>query len=147
MADPNQQEVQSFLGFTNFYRQFIRDFSCHAHPLFDLTRNDVKLHWTAEEQSAFDALKSVVTSAPVLASLDNSHLFCIEADSSNFKFATGAVLSQQFLKTEKWHPMASLSKSLSPVEWNYEIHDKEMLVIIRAMEELEAVPGGCRASV
>ena len=69
----------------------------------------------------------------MLASPDNSHPFRIEADSSDF--ATGAVLSQQSLGTEKWHPVAFLSKSLSPVEQNYKIHDKEMLAIIRAMEE------------
>jgi len=35
----------------------------------------------------------------------------------------------------KWHPVAFYSKSLSSVEWNYEIHDKEMLAIIRVLEE------------
>jgi len=50
-------------------------------------------------------------------------------------FATGAVLSQQSPEDNKWHPIAFLSKSISPVEWNYEIHDKEMLVIVRALEE------------
>jgi len=132
-APSNKKEVQSFLGFTNFYRRFIRDFSHHARPLFDLTKGDVKWRWTSEEQSAFDALKSAVTSTPVLASPDNSRPFRIEADSSDF--ATGAVLSQQSPETGKWHPVAFLSKSLSPVERNYKIHDKEMLAIIRAMEE------------
>ena len=124
----NRKEVQSFLGFTNFYRRFIQDFSHHAQPLFDLTRNDVKWHWTSEEQSAFDSLKSAVTSTPILASPDNSCPFRIEADSSDF--ATGAVLSQESAESRKWHPVAFLSKSLSPVERNYEIHDKEMLTII-----------------
>jgi len=50
--------------------------------------------------------------------------FYIEADS--FDFASGAILSQQLPGEEKWHPVAFYSKSLSPVEWNYEIHDKEM---------------------
>jgi len=59
--------------------------------------------------------------------------FHIEADSSDF--ASGAVLSQQLPGEEKWHPVVFYSKSLSPVERNYEIHDKEMLAIIRALEE------------
>jgi len=50
-------------------------------------------------------------------------------------FATGAVLSQQLMTDGKWHPVAFYSKSLSSVEQNYEIHDKEMLAIIRALEE------------
>ena len=132
-APTSKKEVQSFLGFTNFYRRFIEDFSHHARPLFDLTKSDTKWKWTTEEQSAFDSLKNAVTSAPILMSPDNSRPFRIEADSSDF--ATGAVLSQQSPDDEKWHPVAFLSKSLSPVERNYEIHDKEMLAIIRAMEE------------
>jgi len=129
----NKKEVQSFLGFTNFYRRFIKDFSEHARPLFDLTRNDTKWHWGTNEQSAFDRLKRNVTSAPVLISPDSTKPFRIEADSSDF--ATGAVLSQISPEDEKWHPVAFFSKSLTPVERNYEIHDKEMLAIIRSLQE------------
>jgi len=63
----------------------------------------------------------------------DSEPFRVEADSSDF--ATGAVLSQQSMADGKWHPVAFYSKSLSSMEWNYEIHDKEMLAIIRALEE------------
>jgi len=59
--------------------------------------------------------------------------FWIEADSSDF--ATGAVLSQQLTTDGKWHPVAFYSKSLSSVEQNYEIHNKEILAIIYALEE------------
>src|SRR6266567_6082376 len=129
----NKKEVQSFLGFTNFYRCFIHDFSQHARPLFDLTKKDEKWHWGADEQLAFDGLKRSVTSAPVLISPDPTKPFRIEADSSDF--ATGAVLSQVSPADEKWHPVAFFSKSLSPVERNYVIHDKEMLAIIRSLQE------------
>ena len=129
----NKWEVQSFLGFTNFYWQFIKDFSDHARPLFDLTRNDCKWHWGTAKQTAFDGLKGSMTTAPVLVSPDSTRPFRIEADSSDF--ATGAVLSQTSAEDGKWHPVAFFSKSLSPVERNYEIHDKEMLAIIRALQE------------
>ena len=46
----NKKEVQSFLGFTNFYRRFIEGFSHVAHPLFDLTKADSTFHWLMEEQ-------------------------------------------------------------------------------------------------
>ena len=59
--------------------------------------------------------------------------FCIEADSSNF--ASRAILSQKLPGEEKWHLVAFYSKSLSPVEWNYEVYDKEMLAIIHILEE------------
>jgi len=74
-----------------------------------------------------------VTTAPILVSPQDSEPFRIEADSSDF--ASGAILSQQLPGKEKWHPVAFYSKSLSPVERNYEIHDKEMLAIIHALEE------------
>jgi len=74
-----------------------------------------------------------VTTAPVLASPQDLEPFHIEADSSDF--ASGAVLSQWLPREEKWHPVAFYSKFLSPVERNYEIHDKEMLAIIYALEK------------
>ena len=120
----NKREVQSFLGFVNFYRRFIQDFSHHAHPLFNLTRKDQKWKWDASEASAFRKLKESVTSTPVLTTPADDQPFRIEADSSNF--ATCAVLSQLSAEDEKWHPVVFLSKSLSETERNYEIHDKKM---------------------
>jgi hypothetical protein len=76
-APTTKKEVQSFLGFTNFYRRFIRDFSHHARPLFNLTKNDVKWKWTEEEQLSFDLLKKSVTSAPILSSLTTPDLFVL----------------------------------------------------------------------
>jgi hypothetical protein len=128
----NKKEVQSFLGFTNFYRRFIRDFSHHGRPLFDLT-GSAGWRWEEEQQEAFQKLKDAITSRPVLIFPDEDRPFRVEADSSDF--ATGAILSQQSKEDEKWHPVAFLSKSLNAVERNYEIHDKEMLAIIRALEE------------
>jgi len=105
----------------------------HACLLFDLTRNDSGWCWGEAERTAFARLKGSVTSAPVLISPDPTKPFRIKANSSDF--ATGAVLSQVSSEDKKWHPVVFLSKSLSPVEWNYEIHDKEMLAIIRALQE------------
>ena len=94
---------------------------------------DSVFKWSSKEKLVFDTLRDRITSAPILALPDNSRPYRVEADSSDF--ATGAVLSQQSPEDDKWHPIAFLSKSLSPVERNYEIHDKEMLTIVRALEE------------
>ena len=75
----NKKEVQSFLGFTNFYRRFIQDFSRHARPLFDLTRNDISWKWGVDEQAAFELLKAQITSSPILTLPDGSRPFRIEA--------------------------------------------------------------------
>jgi RNase H-like domain found in reverse transcriptase/Reverse transcriptase (RNA-dependent DNA polymerase) len=129
----NKKEVQSFLGFTNFYQWFIQDFSHYAQPLFDLTKKDAIWKWDSNKQTTFIVLKEKITSAPVLALPENSCPFRIEANNSDF--ATGAVISQQSPEDDKWHRVAFLSKSLLAVERNYKIHDKEMSAIIRALEE------------
>jgi hypothetical protein len=133
--------VQSFIGFANFYRWFIKDFSHHAHPLFDLTKKGVEWRWGPEEEEAFRKLKEAITTAPVLVLLTDTAQFHIEADSSDF--VTRATLEQLTDSDEKWHPVAFLSKSLNTVERNYEIHNKEMLAIIQALEEWRHFLEGC----
>src|SRR5258707_2927346 len=61
------KDVQSFIGFVNFYRRFIRNFCEIAHPLHMLTQKSKDSSWGAAEQQAFDALKSTITSTPMLA--------------------------------------------------------------------------------
>jgi len=96
-------------------------------------KKDVPWVWNDSQQRAFNELKNCITSSPVLQFADDSLLFHVKADSSDF--VTGAVLSQQSLEDDKWHPVSFYSKSLNNVERNYEIHDKEMLAIIQALEE------------
>jgi len=129
----NRTDVQAFIGFVNFYHCFIQDFSTIARPLFDLTHSNQAWNWGTKEQEAFKHLKMAVTTTPILASPQDSEPFHIKADSSDFAYR--AVLSQQLPRKEKWHLVAFYSKSLSPVEQNYEIYDKEMLTIICALEE------------
>ena len=108
-------------------------FSHITQPLFNLTKADSVFKWSSKEKLAFDTLRDRIMSTLILALPDNSRPYHVKADS--LYFATGAVLSQQNPEDEKWHPVAFLSKSLSLVERNYEIHDKEMLAIVRALEE------------
>ena len=129
----NKKEVQSFVGFANFYRRFIKGFSHHARALFDLTKKDVRSVWSLAQQGAFEKLKLLVTSAPVLTLPDKGQPYRVEADGSGV--VTGAVLSQLSSEDGKWHPVAFLLKSLLLVERNYEIHDTEMLAIVCVLEE------------
>lgn len=135
------KQVQSFLGFGNFYRRFIKDFSTIARPLYDLTKKGQGWDWTAACDEVFERLKHAFTSTPVLIMPDVTKPFHIEADSSNF--ATGAVLTQIGSDGHR-HPCAFLSQSFMEAERNYEIYDKELLAIIRALEEwrhyLEGAP-------
>src|SRR5258707_9786 len=126
------KDVQSFIGFMNFYWKFICDFSEIARPLHALTWKLKDWSWGAAEQQAFDALKSTVTSAPMLAFPSKSGPFCLECDASNF--AMGAVLLQQ-QEDRLFHPIGFMSKSFSDMERNYQIHNKEMLAIMCTLEE------------
>ncbi|ESK89509.1 hypothetical protein Moror_16079 [Moniliophthora roreri MCA 2997] len=124
--------VRAFLGFGNFYQKFIEKYAQLAWPLHDLTKKAQKFEWTPKCQIAFDVLKKKFLSELVLLMLDLDKPFVIEADSS--KWATGAVLHQQGPDGE-WHPCGYLSKSFSPSERNYEIYDRELLAITRALME------------
>ena len=76
-------------------------------------------------------MKKRFTTEPVLVTPDLDKEMRVEADASDF--ATGGVLSMK-CEDEKWRPVAYISKSLNEAERNYEIHDKEMLAIIRCLE-------------
>jgi hypothetical protein len=110
----NKKEVQSFVSFVNFYQCFIPGFSDHAHALFDLTMKDVRFIWGLPQEDSFMKLKELITSAPVLVLPNDDLPFRLEADGSGITM--GAVLSQQQVDNNVWHPVAFLSKVLNPVE-------------------------------
>jgi len=107
------KDVRKFLGLANYYRRFIKDFARVARPMNVLMRKDEKWRWRDEQQKAFNKLKKVFTSKPVLAALDLDKEFRVEADASNY--ATGGVLLIK-CSNEKWRPVAFISKSLSDTE-------------------------------
>ncbi|KAK1919380.1 hypothetical protein P3342_009104 [Pyrenophora teres f. teres] len=116
--------VRSFLRFANFYRKFIRDFAKIATPLTRLT-GDVSFTWGKDEQAAFDKLKEIFVIEPVLATFDSERDTVLECDSSGY--ATGGVLSQYDEEGKN-----------NAHECNYEIHDKELLAVVRCLEEWDA---------
>ena len=128
------KQTWGFLGFGNFYWQFIRNFSNLAKPLNDLLKKDQQFIWTDAQQKAFDELKKCFTEEPVLMMPDHTKPFQIETDASNY--ATGAVLTQLDSNSDR-HPVLFLFilKMFSLAKHNYEIYDWELLAIIRALEE------------
>jgi len=96
-----------------------------------LTRKDEKWVWEESQQKAFDELKGIFTTKPVLAAPDLDKEFQVKTDASNY--ATGRVLSMK-CSDEIWRLVAFISKSLSDIERNYVIHDKEMLAVVRCLE-------------
>ena len=124
------KEVQSFLGFANFYRRFIKNFAAKSAALVRLTRKEISFVWDATCEESFQALKSAFQSADLLRHFDPAKQTIVETDASDF--AVGAVLSQMHDNT--LFPVAFLSRRMSPAELNYEVHDKEMLAIVSAFK-------------
>ena len=126
------KDVRSFLGFANFYRRFIPGYSNIARPLIDLTKKNTPWEWSSKCETAFTVLKKIFCMQPVLKMPDPSAPFSIATDAS--KHATGGVLMQQDTNGD-WKPCAFLSQSLNPAERNYDIYDRELLAVIRALKE------------
>jgi hypothetical protein len=129
---PHLKDLQKFLGFANFYRRFIRDFSKICAPLNKLMRKDISWNWGPEHTEAFETLKKAFATAPVLAMYDFTKKTILETDASDW--ASGGVLSQ-YDEDGVLRPVAYFSRKHSATECNYEIYDKELLAIIKSLEE------------
>ena len=127
----NIKDIRKFLGFANYYRRFIKDFAQVVRLMNMLTRKDMKWQWEKEQQKVFDKLKEIFTTKLVLAAPDLDKEFRVEADTLNY--ATRGVLSMK-CSNKLWRPVTFISKSLSDTERNYEIHDKEILAVVRCLE-------------
>ena len=121
-APTNLKGVRSFLGFANFYRNFIKNFAHISNPLHELTKKGTPFKWGSEQETAFTTLKRSFSTAPILAMWQEDRETVLETDASGW--ATGGCLSQ-FDERGLLRPVAYHSKKLSPTECNYDIHDKE----------------------
>jgi len=125
------RDVRKFLRLTNYYRQFIKNFATLVKPLNMLTRKDEKWRWGEDQQKAFEQLKEIFTTRLLLVAPNLDKEFRVEANTSNF--ATEGMLSIKY-EDNRWRLVAYISKSLNETECNYEIHDKEILAVIRCLE-------------
>ncbi|KAK3528240.1 hypothetical protein QTP86_027953 [Hemibagrus guttatus] len=133
-APTTVKELQRFLGFVNFYRRFIQDYSIIADPLTNLLHNKPKsLIWSPAVEKAFNTLKRAFTTAPLLIHPDPDKPFVVEVDTSTT--GVGAVLSQQQGNPSRLHSCAFFSHKLNPAERNYDIGNRELLAIKLALEE------------
>lgn len=129
-----QRGVRGFLGFANFYRDFIPDFSSLTGPLLGLLKKGVQFKWSKECNNAFESLKKAFMSYPVLKQWDPARETVVEADCSID--ALGGCLSQ--FSNGILHPVAYHSARLTAPERNYTIHDKELLAVISCLKAWSA---------
>jgi len=126
------KEVEILIGFANFYRRFIQDFSKVCKPITGTLKGNPKdFHWGREQQEAFEELKRRFTTAPILSHFYLRRKTVVETDASHF--ALGCVLSEY--QGRRLHPVAVHSRKLNSAERNYKIHDKEQLAIMEAFKE------------
>ena len=138
------KEVQLFLGLANFYRCFVDNFSKIAKPLHKLMHKDTEWKWTDKCQNTFEKLKNIFILQPVLSIVDTTKPLWIESDTS--EYTMGAVLSM-LQDDGKWHPCAYLLKGFNDTKHNYDMHNKEMMDIMCALEAWWHYLEGCKHKI
>ena len=128
-----KKQVRSFLGMTGFYRKFISCYSDISMPLTELTKKGKpnRVEWAEEQQMAYDNLKLLLASRPILHLPDMQKTFVLRTDASNY--ALGAVLLQSH--NGEMHPIAYASRKLLPRECRYATIEKECLAIVWAVRK------------
>ncbi|WVZ97301.1 hypothetical protein U9M48_042849 [Paspalum notatum var. saurae] len=119
-------EIRSFLGLVGYYRRFINDFSKTAKPMTSLTKKNEKYVWGSNCEEAFQTLKKLLTSAPVLAQPDVTKPFDVYCDASGI--GLGYVLMQE------GRVIAYASRQLRKHEANYPTHDLELAAVVHALK-------------
>ena len=123
----NVRELRSFLGFVNYYRQFIPHLSSILAPLNSLLRKGAPWKWTKACSTAFQKAKANLQTAPVLMHYDSTLPIVLATDASSY--GLGAVLSH-IDKDGIERPVAFASRTLSVAERNYAQLEREALSIV-----------------
>ena len=124
------RDIQSFLGFCNYYRKFVEGYAKKASPLTQLLSGKQAWTWGPQQEAAFQQLKWDLSHAPVLQFPDAAKNYVSATDASDY--AIGAVLQQDF--GHGLQPVAYASRQLKQAELNYPVHDKEMLAVVYAFK-------------
>ena len=145
------REIRIFVGFVNYYRRFVHNFSRIVAPLNEMTKKgpdcarggyaqrreeSVKLELTPEAKRAFEALKQAFLEVPILGHYDPNAECRVETDASGD--AVCGILSQtdsSVGRKAQWRPVAFYSRKLTSAERNYDTHDQELLAIVESLKE------------
>ena len=126
------KDIQSFLGFANFYQCFILKYSEITVLLTCLTCKGTAWDFSDKCHSAFRTLKKAFTTAPILAHWIPGSLLIVEMDTSDY--ALTAILSTVSLTNNEIHLITFHSQTFTPPKLNYNVHNKELLAIFEAFK-------------
>ena len=125
-------EVESFLGLVNYYRDFIPNASALMEPLNRLRRKDVTFHWGKNERDAFQSLKSAINNSSLLVHFNPNLPLKLTTDAS--QTASGGVLSHIYADGSE-RPIAFTSRTFTSAERNYSNIERESLAVIHGVKK------------
>ena len=137
-APTTRRGLRQFLGMAGYYRSFCPNFSTVAHPLTSLLSPANAFIWSPRCQHAFESIKTLLCSAPVLAAPDFSRPFSLEVDAS--AVGAGAVLLQESVNGIN-HPVCYFSRKFNKYQVNYATIEKEALAMLLALQYFEVYVG------
>lgn len=130
----NKKQLMRFLGMAGYYRRFCSNFATVTEPLTKLLSKKEKFNWSDQCEKAFEELKAMLQSAPVLTAPDFSSPFKLAVDASDV--AAGAVLLQEDDEGVE-HPVCYFSKKFNKSQRNYSTIEKECLALLLALQHFE----------
>ncbi|MBW0549449.1 hypothetical protein O181_089164 [Austropuccinia psidii MF-1] len=138
-----KKQIQSFLGFSQYYRQHIKDFASIARPLYRLCDKDTVFEMTVDRVKAFESLRQSLTTAPLLLMPDFKWPFKLYTDASGD--GLGAALHQVQIINDKpvEGPICFISTQIKPTEARHGASQMECLCLVWALEELNYFLEGC----
>jgi hypothetical protein len=142
----NVRHVQLFLGFTNLYRRFIRDYSSIAALLYNITEKGKTFYWSNECNHAFRTLKKCLTTAPLLVTPRTGPNATFVRSTGASNKGIGAVLLQE-QPDGSLRPCSYYAKTLNKAQRKYPIYDQELLAIAAALNEYHIYIEGCSSFV
>ena len=134
----NLEELRRYLGLVNYLAKFLPNLTDVITPLRNLTRKNVSWMWSKAQQTAFDEMKNLVTSAPVLAMYDPTKELTLENDAS--EYGLGSALMQG-------KPVAYASRSMTDTERRWAQIEKELLAVIYGLEKFHHYTYGRHVTV
>lgn len=138
----NVKEVQAFLGFASYYRQHLKDFAKIAGPLYQLSSPNTGFEMTTNRVEAFNKLREMLTSAPILFMPNPNKPYRLYVDAS--MEGLGAALHQvKDLEVPREGVICYISRTLKDSEKRYGSSQLEFLCLVRALDKLYYCLDGC----